>query len=177
MIESGGLGAKGRGDHAVGDCRGGPARRSPGRVSRVAGIARRSGSEEGELGGDGLPEHDAAGGPQRCDGGRVLVGAAAPVERCPALGGRVGSVDDVLDAHREAVEGSRPAPLVDGPRLGDRPVRIEVRPGVKSRLVPGDAIEAGADEGLGGDRAGAEQVDGRRGSELLERSRAHGSGD
>jgi hypothetical protein len=72
---------------------------------------------------------------------------------------------------------SGPPARVDGARPGDGPVRIEMRPGVKARLLTGDAFEAGADQRLGGDLAVAEPPDGRRCAELLEGFRAHRRAD
>ena len=150
------------------------------RVVRIGGFARR---EIGELGRDGLAEGYAAGAPDHRHAGGIGTRPVALVDG-RAVGGRhVGGVDDVLDADGHAVQRAARRFAVARPRLGHRPVAIEIGPGADLALARGDAVEARPHQVLRGDLArgdgggrvaGAQFIQFRCGHALLPRAMKSG---
>ncbi len=139
----------------IGDRCGRAARRAAGgvrRVQRVHGLARVA---VGEFGRHRLAEDDPACGAGQRHAGGVGKGPAAAVDRRAVLGRHVVGVDHVLDPHRHALQHARAPGPIDGARLRQRVLRVEPHPGLD--LAAGlHAVEAVADQGLGGQGAGFE---------------------
>src|SRR5262249_10849854 len=107
--------------------------------------------------GHGLADDHRAGGAQPRHHGRVPPRPAPGGERGAELGREIGGVDDVLDRDRDAVERTERttlrAALVEGARLTERGVAIEMGEGADLAVPRVDAIEAGADILLRRERA------------------------
>ena len=80
-------------------------------------------------------------------------GRAAGVQHGTVLGGHVGGVDDVLDAHRQAVQRTDGMTLaahaVDIARLLERALFVDEGPRLHARLVGADARQATAHQFFG----------------------------
>src|SRR5262245_64580590 len=101
-------------------------------------IASLAGMEICELGRHSFTDDDRAGGAQPRYHGRIVAWPAAGQDRRAAFRRIVGRIDDVLDAHRHAVQRpDRPsafAPFVTLARLRQSILRIEVSEGLHLRL-------------------------------------------
>ena len=114
------------------------------RVVRIARLARRIG---GEFRGHGLAHDHRAGAAQQSHHCRIAIRQASGVQHRAILGGHVGGVDDVLDAHRHAVQRARRescgALLVGAPRLSQDMLRVEKCPGLYLTLAFLDLFQTG----------------------------------
>jgi hypothetical protein len=123
-------------------------------VVRVARLAR---IEVRALGGDGLAHDHCAGGAQARNYRGIGARRAPLMQHRAVLGRHVGRVDDVLHAHRNATECAyrlaATAALVCRARLRERMLFVEELPGLHRRLKLPDALQAGAHQLLGAERA------------------------
>ncbi len=107
-----GLGAERQRQHVGRDRRRRARRRAARRVLGVVRVAGLVGPVDGELGGHGLAEDHGARGAQPADHRGVRARPPPGVQHGAVLGRHVVSVDDVLDADRQAVQRpERPAAL------------------------------------------------------------------
>ena len=127
------------------------------------------GAVHGQFGRDGLSQDDRARGTEQGDRHGVLGGLAARVEARAVLGGHVGGVKDILDAHGQPVEGTKQSPLAQRAvpirGLCERTLGVEERPGPHARLERLDTVEARANERHGADLTLPDSLDGVAGSE------------
>ncbi len=142
--------------HARRHRHGRPATAAAGRVRwvgvdfRVPRVAARRRIETGKLDGDRLAQDDRPGAAKPRDDRRVLLGQVVLTQRRAGPGRQAGHVDDVLDAHRHAVQRAAEASL--GGLLGQLPGRlnsplmIDHDPSAKPPVEPLDPIEALLDE-------------------------------
>lgn len=82
--------------------------------------------------------------------------AVAGVDRRAVPGGHVAGVEDVLHAHRQAVQQPAHRAAVQRARLRKRHVAIQEFPGLHAFFACFDPVEAGIDEVLGADHAARE---------------------
>ncbi len=139
----------------IGDRRGRAARRAARRVRRVVRVHRLARMTVGEFGRHRLAEDDPARRTGQRHAGGVGKGPVAAVDRRAVLGRHVVGVDDVLDPDRNALEQARPPGAVGGARLRQCQLRVQPNPGL-DRGAGFGAIEAVADQRLGGQAAGFE---------------------
>ena len=126
-----GLRAQREGDHAGRHGGRGARGTSSGSVAGQAWIARRGGIEGGEGRGSRLAEQDGAAAAQAADHVRVELALAAFVERRAVLGGEPASLEDVLDAERNAVEQA----------IAEGVLRRDFHPGAYVRFADCDAAQ------------------------------------
>ena len=148
-----GLGAEPDRHLEIGDRGGRAARRAARRVRRIVRMDGFPGMAVGEFGRHRLAEDDPAGGADQRDAGGIGKGPVAAVDRRAVLGRHVDRVDDVLDPDRNPGQQARSPGAVDRARLGQRLLRVEPHPGLDLGAGTGP-LEAIADQGLGGQRAG-----------------------
>src|SRR6185503_1719450 len=77
----------------------------------------------------------------------------AAVDGRVVLGGKLGGVDDVLDAEGHAVQPGAARHAVELARLGERLLRVDERPRAHYLVALRDALEAGRGERLGAELA------------------------
>ena len=143
------------------------ARRACG-IVRIGGRAR---AKVGELRRNRLAQDNRAGFAQARDQKSVFAGFPAGVEDRAVLGGKVGGIDDVLDADRHAVERTdRQASHTE--RVGalcelHRVIRVQVRPCADRILAFLDTPKASAHQVPGRDRALADSLGGLGGTDKI----------
>src|SRR3970282_1945619 len=107
-------------------------------MMRIARLAR---IHPGKFGRDGLAEDDSACRTRQRDARCVPRRAVARIHRRAVSGRHVDRIDQVLDSYRQPVQQATRRSRVDGARLLERSVAVEVFPCAYCVLTRGDAFE------------------------------------
>jgi len=129
-----------------------PDEEPPGVWAGLRGFAGRGRLQAGELGGDRLAEHEAAGAAHERHQRGIGLGPMAGVDRRSILGREIRGVENILDADRQPVQRRQPQYR----NLGGPPRRrdIERREGADLGLVTCDGLGAAIDDGTRCDASG-----------------------